>query len=314
VYLHRPLPDDGRITWAWVIRRRVGVRYQYELQITIESSAFTARQKTEGWSAIALDIGGRDLPTGDTRVAYWVDSNGKRDELLLPRWRRSSPTRRMHGRPFVPNDLRKVEEIESIRDKRLDAIRGLLAEYATMPWLPLQLRELIAPVGRWRSPLRFGALLRDWERHEHDGVAYAALAAYWRRDRHLSDWAANERRRYFARQKTLYRDFAAQIANSYTTIVIAKRDYRLERRPPERATAAEGRASRKVMRMAAPGKLRSCVLEAARARGAHVVEVVLEGDTAWAVDSKVAERLLLTGVGATTSTTESSSGAGVVRP
>jgi hypothetical protein len=314
VYLHRPLPEDGRITWAWVIRRRVGVRYRYELQITIESSAFTAPQKAQSGPTIALDIGARDLVTGDTRVAYWLDSDGKHDELVLPRFRRSSPTRRVRDRPLVPNDLSKVEEIESIRDKRLDAIRGLLAEYATMPWLPEPLRERIAPVARWRSPLRFGALLRDWERHEHDAVAYAKLAAFWRKDRHLCDWAANERRRYYARQKTLYRDFAARVAGSYATIVIAKRDYRLEGRPPERAKTTEGRAARKIMRLAAPGKLRSCILAAAHARGARVIEAALEGDTAWAVDSKVAERLLKVGLSASATSADSSLSETVAKP
>jgi hypothetical protein len=135
-------------------------------------------------------------------------------------------------------------------------------------------------------------LFADWLRHEGDGEIYATIQAYLKRDRHLLDWESHERSRHHGRRREDYRRLAAHFARSYSVIVLADRDYRRWEPPPEKGKPEDGHRGRVVMRAAAPGQLRREVVRAANARGTRVVEVALAGDTAWALDPKVCERLL----------------------
>jgi hypothetical protein len=42
VKLARPLPPDGIIKWAWLLRRRVGTRFEHRFQLTFEAESFRA--------------------------------------------------------------------------------------------------------------------------------------------------------------------------------------------------------------------------------------------------------------------------------
>jgi hypothetical protein len=294
--MHRPPPEDGLVKWAWLRRTRVGVRFRYELQVIVESEAFAPPAPSDPGEApltVAVDIGTRDLPSGDLRVAYWVDSQGKEGEILLPRTRLSSPASHGHGRRrVVPDDLGKVEDLRAIRDKHLDDIKVQLAAHRRVAITAEWFQERTSHVDKWRSPARVGALYRDWQRHEGDEEIHAALGEYLRRDRHLYDWEVHERRRHVARRDDLYRRLAADFCGRYQTIVIAGRDYRREELPPEEAVSTTGHENRTLMRSAAPGKLVAAIKQAAAKRGAAIVQIEIEGDTSWALDRKVCARLL----------------------
>jgi hypothetical protein len=287
--------------WAWILRRREGVRYRYQLQLTVEAASFaTAAQPGSG--TVAVDIGQRELlPAGDLRVAAWLDAEGKHGTIELPQMRLSSPASHGQGRRrAVPDDLGKVEDVQAIRSRMLDDMRDRLVAYRhhagqlTDQGLD-KLMERLAYVHAWRSPARVAALLRDWLagwRHDGDEVIIEHMRNYLTQDRHLCDWENNERRRHFARRDQTYRDFAARLANAYDTIVLADRDYRRSKRPAEQASDGQGHESRVIMRHAAPGKLHRCIEEAAQSRGRRVVLVEIEGDTSWTTDARVCERLL----------------------
>jgi hypothetical protein len=303
--MHRELPTDGRIMWAWILRRRVGVRYTYELQITVEAESFaraagqlkcsdTPAPKPDGTEGvIALDIGHREID-GLARVALWVDyTTGERGELRLPRWRR------VHDGRQVPNGIDKAKDLRSIRDRRLDVIRDLIVAHraGASAWF----RERTTHAHKWRSPARIGMLYRDWGRQEApsginpwaDLALAVALRGYLDRDRHLLDWEMAERGNYARRRREQYRVFAVGLAKKYRTIIIADRDYRRERRPPEKTMSEkEGHSGRALLHETAPGELVACVRAAAQAHGAHLIEAVIEGDTLWAVDHRVCERML----------------------
>ena len=302
--MHRPLPEDGVIKWAWVICRRVGVRYRYDLQITVEAPSFASPGRGEG--AVAIDIGTRDLPGDELRAAIWLDSKGSQDDVRLPTTRLSSPASHGKGRRrIVPCDLGKCEDLRGIRDKNLDAVKVQIAEARARA--PEWFRERTKSVAQWRSPARAVTLRRamregssafkDKPAHEawDDEVLGGTLDAYLKQDRHLLDWETRERSRHLNRRRDQYRVFAARMTNTYSTIVIAKRDYRRSEKLAEDGPSSDGHSGRVLMRNASPGELCAEIKRAAKARGVRVVEVEIEGDTAWALDSKVCERLLASG-------------------
>lgn len=292
--MHRPLPEDGLIKWAWVLRRREGMRYHYDLQITIEAESWRAPQAT-GNGTVAVDIGTRDMTDG-LRVALWLDSEGRSGEVTAQKLRLSSPTSRGAGRrKVVPIDDDKVESLHSIRDRHLDTVKLLIISLreGASEWY----RERTQHAHQWRAPGRVAALLRDWIKQGETwdfarGWGALGIATYLAQDRHLLDWETNQRRRSLARRQNAYRIFAAQLASTYDTIVIAARDYRREAPPPEEGIPSQGRVSRSYMREAAPGELRAAIVAAAKARGVRLIEVPLEGDTVWALDQRVCTRLL----------------------
>jgi hypothetical protein len=70
--LHRPLPEDGVIKWVYLISTRVGIRTIYELQFTLESPQFKAKEST-ATGTIAINFGWRALEDGRLRVATTFD-------------------------------------------------------------------------------------------------------------------------------------------------------------------------------------------------------------------------------------------------
>lgn len=293
VVTHRPLPADGKITWAWILRRREGLRYRYSLQLTVESES--ARRAPTGRGTIAVDIGCREQqPTSIARVATWLDSAGARGDIVPPTQRLSSRKSRGKGRrKLVPSGLDKAESLRGIRDRNLDECKARLAAYRqTTIEMPPELRERLQHVHIWRSPARVGALYRDWTRHAGDAETYARLGAWLKQDRHLLDWETRERGAFYGARRERYRVFATEVARKYATIVVAKRVYLREERPPEESPSTVGHAGRALLREAAPSELRDAIKAACAKYGTRYLEVPLEGDTAWAVDWKICERLL----------------------
>lgn len=307
VLLHRPLPSDGKIMWAWILRTREGINYRYSLQITVEAPSFVPQTEPPR-GIVAVDVGSRDLPTGEIRAAYWLADNGQRDEILLPLTRQSSPTSsglkpdRTRRRKIVPDNLDKCESLRGIRDRNLDDMKHQLAVYKvaagastvspqtneTLAWL----KERLSRVTLWRSPARLAMLHHHWLRHPGDDVIYEALGAYLKQDRHLLSWETNERNRHLGRRKQQYRNFAAMLARNFSKIVLPARDYRREEWVPEVAPSSQAHESRTIMRKAAPGILAAEIKRAAKASGAEVVEVKVEGDTAWCLNYRICETLL----------------------
>jgi hypothetical protein len=295
VAMHRPLPADGAIKWAWIVRRRCGLRYEYELQVTVGAESFRSAGARPGM--IAIDVGCRDLPDGRLRIATSLDAGGERGELMARTARLSSSTSRgrksggRRRRRIVPELLDKAEDVRSIRDKHLDEVKIWLGGHRRVTideWFLAKTEHVM----RWRSPARVAVLYRDWQRHAGDEEVYAAVSAYLSRDRHLLDWESRERRGHLMRRRERYREFAARVAERYGTVVIAERDYRREERPVEEAVSTDGHGGRTIMRRAAPGELRDEIVRAVKKRGGTVVEVRIEGDTVWALDWKVCARML----------------------
>jgi len=81
VTLHRLPPKDSVIKWAYVVRKRIGHRYEWQLQLTLESSTFDRPPIAIGQGACAVNLGWRRIidDQGEAvglRAAYVVDEHG----------------------------------------------------------------------------------------------------------------------------------------------------------------------------------------------------------------------------------------------
>lgn len=280
--LHRPLPDDGAIKQATVVRRVTpGAsgpgRFRDELHLTIEAAqepdrrAMPDRDRVE---TVAVDIGWRRLDDGGLRVATWKDDRGSTGTFVL-----------------APSDcegsLTHAASLRGIRDRNLNALRTRLVAWMhrgpVLPW-PATWDPQRLVLERWRSPYRFAALWAWWRarRFAGDDEGFRLIDHWWtgdgvlhHGDRHLWTWEANERQTALRRRRECYRCWAAELTRRYRIIVIEQFDLRPLASRPEVDEAAipletAARANRVVV---AIDTLRQALLIAAPRRGVQIVAV-----------------------------------------
>jgi hypothetical protein len=169
---------------------------------------------------------------GSLRVARWKGSDGAEGELALPSgWLA---------------EMKKVEDLRSIRDKNFDAIRDRLSGWidrqgcAAVPkWLWDETRTL----PQWRSQARLAALAIRWRTARFDGdhEIFEAVEAWRRRDKHLYEYEANLRDQLIRNREDRYRNFAAEMRRRYHTAVIERLDLRdFAELPPVEGDSPDG--------------------------------------------------------------------------
>jgi hypothetical protein len=266
--LHRPLPDDASIKWAWILRRRVGIRFEYKVQLVVESKSFEPA-RNQGGGAIAIDVGWRQKLDGQIRVGFWADDAGRSGEMLVPQ-------RTLDGMP-------KVRELRSIRDRRLDLVRARLIGLKSAvgsAWLD----QAMVFIDKWRAPRRFARLLSDMRKHELEEPALAKskpwvkfrarLSAWAKKDRHLCAWECHQRDRRLGHRREIYRRLAVQLAQTYKHVVVETFDLTTFAKAalPEDGFPSDDKTQRYVARLAAPGEFRKYLKEATSKYGGTYVE------------------------------------------
>jgi transposase len=281
---HRRLPADAEILWAHVHRWRVGLHYEWRVQLTIESDTFRRpAEPTAHAGTCAIDIGWRRILDGDgnqtgLRVAYLVDEYGQEREIRAPDglWQR----------------LAKVYSIAQIRSRELDTIRDRLVAWADGRQMPAWFADRTSGLRQWRAPRKMQRLADTWKKEEHrfdgDDEILAAILAWAKQDRHLGNWEAHMRDRTIAHRREVWRQIAAELARTYRTILVEDGLCRSEGRerqmkivdidgwnklPPEKGDPHEGREQRRQSRMAAPGELRLAISHATHKTATTVIDV-----------------------------------------
>lgn len=178
---------------------------------------------------------------------------------------------------WVPR-MRRHEDVQSERDKKLDEVRALVLGIAGC----LAAEDRPDHVDRWRSLARFGALARRWRDEPPAGADLQDLAAleHWRAwDRGL--WEAQEhgRRWHLRRRDQAWARVAAWIADVAGAVTVDDTAVSvLSRRPdvadlelvPESVTTGVWAGQRVDV---APGGFRARVVQTCRRVGVPVVEV-----------------------------------------
>lgn len=255
VILHRPIPNDTRIAWAHLIRRRIGTHCEWRLQLVLQrESGWTHADAAGAWGAVGVDVGWRMRPDGSLRVARWYDDEGAEGELALPaRWLKASA---------------KVRDLASIRANNLNTAKADLAARMEVLTLPEWLHDAVATFASWKSPARLAALAIRWRaaRFDGDSAAFEALEAWRVQDRHLLEYESNLRDQLARERMDLYRCAAAGWRRRYRTIAIEQLDLHdfHERADPEETEGPD--ALRERVRDACLSALRQCLRETGSVR------------------------------------------------
>ncbi len=261
---HRPLPSDGVIKWAKVVRRRVAAHDEWSLHVTVETETIDApiASRTE----VAVDLGWRQAE--DTlRAGGWADDLTTTHDILVDR--------------SAIGMIAKVEDLQSIRDKHMNAVRSQLLDWREQQeLLPLEHAEQLKFLPQWKSPGRVAFVAIWWREHRIDGDAeiLATLEAWRKQDKHLWLWEVHARRRALARRREQYRLLAAALATQYETLVIERLDLRsLAEIPPPESERDSHPKARSQRFETAPSELRGALVNAFRARGRTIVTVAPAG-------------------------------------
>lgn len=246
--LHRPLPPESQIKWAYLLCCKVGPHEKWSVQFVLSQKEWV-REDAALEGMVAVDIGWRRVADG-LRVAYWVGDDGAEGELVLSE--------------YDLNGWERADTLRSTRDKAFDAERLRLHAWLTIAeGVPEWLREMTATLHAWKSQRRLAAVAIRWreERFASDEEGFELLEAWRRQDRHLWCWETAQRRGIGAWREDLYCRFAAMLRRRYRTVILEKIDWRHFHRLPKVEQEAPEAAAREWVRNAAPGRLAEILRE-----------------------------------------------------
>jgi hypothetical protein len=293
---HCPLPPDASVRYAYVVKKRSGLRWRYELQLTV--AADRSRAPAKRHDAVAVDIGWRRLSSGLVRAGYWSGSDGSRGEILVPR--------------SVEEDLEYVRRLKSVSDLVFNRAIGVLRkmplpDMTVRRWMdgkqvdrPIQ--EEVRYAYLWRAHKKLDRLVREmvggsartdlwsaWKTErlrkkldlmptEEEAQDFAGsswelfyLCCWVHKDRHLIQWEADHRRRALARRLDSFRKDAARLAARYDVLILeggdtvgGLMDLRkfVRRAEAEDAETKADDASRSQRFRVAPGEARESLIHA----------------------------------------------------
>jgi hypothetical protein len=300
IVMHRPLPADGIVRYAWVLVRRLGLRTKYVVQVVVESASHGAvRQGTGG--ALAVDVGWRALPDGSVRVAYCLDETGQVEEIRVPEG--------------IMGRLRHADDLRGVSDRQFDRAKTMAISLKGANRLPKEvvtgrgdrqktrtLDDILAHLYQVRSHSRLVTLVRwlgdvvlgddvrcelwqRWRRYALErkldllpeladaqalsGLSEVQAKVWWldlwrRKDGHLKQWEADVRRHALAHRREIFRVAAARLAGKYSSLVIE--DLNLAALvavpPPTEHDDGGKEQARKNHQAAAPGECRSALVAA----------------------------------------------------
>jgi transcription initiation factor IIE alpha subunit len=257
--MHRPLPENGVIRNAAVVRERVGNRYRYKAVITVEIQPVNL--KSGNALAVGIDIGWRAVE-GGLRVAYCKDEMWGGGPLVIPE--------------RTLSQFKKLDDLKSIRDKHFNDAKEILATWLKGKIVPAWLADYTVTLAQWRNKERLASLVRKWQENRFPGdqeiVAY--LEEWQKRDKHLWNWEANLRDQIIKRRREMYRIFAASIAKKYGYVFIEDFNLRSVARKPAPEDGTKGSKPMDQNRtIAAISTLREAIINACRREGVQVIKV-----------------------------------------
>ena len=159
------------------------------------------------------------------------------------------------------------ESLQLALDDAFETLTSRLREWKTShAVLPAAFIESFANLPRWKSQHRLAELAWYWRGHRlpGDDVIFEAAARWLDSYRHLRDWEVNMRRRLADWRSNYYRRWAKKLATTSATLVVDtfKISSVAKKNPPEEEEVGGKTAGRNRV-LAAPGLLRTMILEAA---------------------------------------------------
>lgn len=207
VWLHRPLPENGRVKLARLSWKRKGEGIVGKMCLTISMLADGYATANKSRSACGVDLGWRLRPDGGLLVATVVGTGGETKRVYLDR-------RWMAG-------MDQVERLSSHIDGGLLEVAAAVRDMESPP------APIAEAVAGWRPGLGSrhvdATALHDAVRALNYDVPSAVLHWY-RRYRHLLVWRDNLRSKLIGRRREVFRLSAREIAKAYRAIGIEDLD------------------------------------------------------------------------------------------
>lgn len=262
VVMHRPLPEDGRIKEVSVQAYHIGTRLRWEVCFVLEAKSFVTIPKP-GNREVALNFGWREHATG-FRVCTCTDSLGRSWEITLPE--------------SIQEAIDHAESLQSIRERAFNSARADLLAFAKSQETPEWFRARTRTAHAWKHHDKLTYLVYQWSRNRFPGdeAAYAAAEAWRRQERHLYQWEASERDRAHSHRNHVYRNIAADLARTYTRILIPDTDFA---KLAKKVAQESPQDTSKRRFVSASGMFRSMVIHAGAKHGATVIKVSDENIT-----------------------------------
>lgn len=265
--LHRPVPEGAQVQNAKLLRRRIGDRFKYFIDLTLRLPAAQARPLAP--ASLGVDIGFRQHEDGTIRVATVGSSNAAdgSEEVVVPK--------------EVVNALAHVDALKGRLDDSAAALGPVLKpllrpmaenpehkfhklakSVAHMPGFATLSFEKAYKMGRiaQRYPEAFGE------------TATAALVSWVMTNGHPYREMHNLRAKVLGRRKHLYRNVAASMVKTNRPIGIESLDLRkfAETKDSDNKLGNTARANRF---LASPSEMLGAIRNAAQREGLQVVEV-----------------------------------------
>jgi hypothetical protein len=219
VKLHRLPPMDAVLKWAWVLVRREGIRFRYQLQLTLEHESFGANSAPRS-GKVAMNFGWRQLQDGRIRVAYAVSEDGEQFQCVLP--------------TIVKTGREHAQGIASVRDLEFNAaiaqVVALRKSGSASEWFLAETEH----AHQWRSKNRLAWLVQQWSRNRfsEDEAFFTACDLWRKRDRHLLDYEEGDRNHSINRRNKHFEACVKWLAR-YETIIVDDSDHSKLNENPE---------------------------------------------------------------------------------
>ena len=267
--MHRPLPADGTIKWAWIHRTFKGRWVNWDLQIVVESPSFEVTPRPLGQGGVvAIDLGWRlraESVSGPSslRIGYWHDDRGRHGELMMP--------------SNLADRLLHADNLRSIQDRLFETMKTSLGTWLkdNNHLLDPGLREELSSIHLWRSARRLGEIAEQMSEHKTDQTASMCdtLVAWWKKHRHLYDWETAERDRALNARKYTYQVMASNLTKKYAAIVLENLDLGdlALLAKPEDISPGPHKKARHQRVLAAPSEFRLALKSAAPGNGCRIV-------------------------------------------
>ena len=238
VALHRPVPADSMVKWAWLQAKRVAGNTKWSLQLVLARTEWEAKPCGDG--VVAIMPGWSSVADG-IQAATWVGSDGATGHIIIPNEQISRQ--------------RKCEDLQGIRDKNFNDIRERLGHLRAKA--PDWFKEATDSMHQWRSEARLAGLVWRWKdnRFKGDDHFFTQAEAWRKQDKHLWEWQAHQRTGISRWRKDHYRRAAASLAERYGTAVIPAIDWRTFGRDAEIGEDDGAKKHAELRRLASVGML-----------------------------------------------------------
>lgn len=272
----RAVPDHARIAWVRVVRTELFYRTVFD-----QATKTTNIRPHERWEVqfIVEDMAQRSLPTGNGIVS--IDIGWRRVEGGIRVG--YAMTKRGFSECIIPDQLLTkrdhADSIRSVRDLHMNEVRTEILRLRTAPDTPEWFIETTKSAHLWFRLYHFVELGKLAQQNGWESEFVGALHTWLKKDAHLREYEAGDRRRQRLRIQGRIQAWIAQILDGHDVLAVEK-TIRIDlMRSRVTADSESLRQAAVAHTEVSPGKLRVWATQMAVSRGIKVCEIAAHHTT-----------------------------------